>query len=125
MSIFTKIDNLREGKEYWVDVWWNLRNTYRNDSPFHFVGKFVRIESIPVKRETTTEGLVRLLSPRRTTVWFTVNGREVGVSSMNRFYGFVILPKREIFEIYVLRTLTLPRELTRYMRKFISEKHGK
>jgi hypothetical protein len=111
MSIFTKIDNLREGKEYWVDVWWNLRNTYRNDSPFHFVGKFVRIESIPVKRETT--------------VWFTVNGREVGVSSMNRFYGFVIPPKREIFEIYVLRTLTLPRELTRYMRTFISDKHGK
>ena len=125
MSIFTKIDNLREGKEYWVDVWWNLRNTYRSDTPFHFVGKFIRLESTPAKRETTREGLVRLLVPRRTTVWFTVNGREVGVSSMNRFYGFAIPPKREIFERYVLRTLKLPRELTRYMRVFIGDNNIK
>jgi hypothetical protein len=124
MSVFTKIDNLREGNDYWVDVWWNLVNTYRSDIPFHFVGKFSHVEVVPAKRVSTQEGLVSVVVPRRTLVWFKVNGRDVGVSSMNRFYGFFKPPKREIFERYILRTIALPTDLTRYMRRFISDRYG-
>ena len=122
MSIFTKIDNLKKGTPYWIDAWWNLKNNYRADKPITFVGKFLRLESIQVKRKMNDSGLMTIISPRRTVAWFSVNNIEVGVSSMNKFFAFPRFPTQELFERYVLRTLKLPRDLTRYMRKFIAHK---
>jgi len=122
MSIFTKIDNLKVGSPYWIDIWWNTKNNYRANKPLTFVGIFLRLESIQVKRKINNSGLITVISPRRTVAWFSVNNVEVGVSSMNKFFAFPRFPTQELFERYVVRNLKLPTDLTRYMRRFIARK---
>lgn len=122
MSIFTKIDNLKVGSPYWIDIWWNTKNNYRANKPLTFVGIFLRLESIQVKRKINNSGLITVISPRRTVAWFSVNNVEVGVSSMNNFFAFPRFPTQELFERYVVRNLKLPTDLTRYMRRFIAHK---
>ena len=122
MSIFTKIDNLKIGTPYWIDIWWNTKNNYRANKPLTFVGIFLRLESVQVNRKMNNTGLITVISPRRTIAWFSVNNVEVGVSSMNKFFAFPRFPTQELFERYVLRNLKLPTDLTRYMRRFIAHK---
>ena len=75
------LDSLIPGTEYWVDQYWDIFNTVRNDVPKQFVGKFVRLEYI------TGKCLYMDGDAGRTNVIFhDANGHERIVSSLNRFY---------------------------------------
>ena len=82
------IGSLTPGMEYWVDQYWNINNTVRNDIPNHFVGKFIKLIYIVGKsRENPHSGLILMLEPSRTNVIFQdANGYEYQVSSLNNFY---------------------------------------
>ena len=82
------LDSLIPGTEYWVDQYWDIFNTVRNDVPKQFVGKFVRLEYITGKYHTSSSsGLIMICDGGRTNVIFhDANGHERIVSSLNRFY---------------------------------------
>ena len=117
----TRIDNLKVGMVYWVDIRWNRYNTVRNDEPIHFIGKFVRLEYVWGETMTYPSGLIMMCEPNRTDVIFQdMNGNERIVSSMNKFYKqyrpslFDILQKTNILQL----RRYIPSELRRIITSF-------
>ena len=123
----TRIDSLIPGTEYWVDKYWNIFNTVRNDNPDHFVGKFIRLEYISGKTHTNPmSGLVTILQPGRTNVIFQdgCNGNEYRVSSMNKFYPRYRPSLIDIRNNIHLRSLSahFPCEILRMIESFYGGK---
>lgn len=110
--------NLQRGKKYWVDIWWNIRNNCRNNSPHFFIGKFVKSEFVPRKVVENSNGLVLMTQPSRTLLWFNNNGIECCVSSSNTFFKIDKPTIQEVFQKYIIRQFKIAPELKRYIQKY-------
>ena len=120
-----RIDALIPGTEYWVDQHWNIHNTVRDDTPTHFVGKFVRLEYVHGTYHThPNSGLITMRDHGRTNVIFQdPTGNELIVSSMNKFYQRYrpsLLDIHNKNNIISLRS-QLPPEMRRIISSFFEE----
>lgn len=110
--------NLVSGKQYVIDIQWNVTNDLMTSNSQFIIGTFVEHRYVRGRTYSYDSGLSVLLSRSRYESIFLVNGHEMVVSSVNRFYEVLTPPDDIIAKSHVLSRLPLPNDIKKYICKF-------
>ncbi len=113
MPVSKKINalNLRPGKQYLIDVQWNLTNSLRMPASYAMIGTFVKNTYIRGRTGSFDSGLRVQLSRSRYESTFNVNGVEHTVSSVNHFYEILIPQPKDFAVLRKIYALPLPLDI--------------
>lgn len=110
--------NLVSGKQYLIDIQWNVTNDLMTSNSHSIIGTFIEHRYVRGRTYSYDSGLSVLLSRARYESIFLVNGHEMIVSSVNKFYE-VLTPAHDIIaKSHVLFRLPLHNDIKKYICKF-------
>ena len=93
-QVFAK--NLKPGKKYVIELQWNITNDLRMPKTYTMMGTYVQADFVRGRTQSFDSGLKVLRTRSRYETTFNVDGKEITVSSVNKFYE-VIEPEPEPF----------------------------
>ena len=111
--------NLIPGKNYLIDIQWNLTNDLRLPSNYILRGTFIDSKFVRGRTQSFDTGLQLLLSRSRYETIFSINGKHTTISSVNKFYEVLIPSASEFAAVQQLYSLRLPNDLKKYISSFI------
>ena len=110
--------NLVSGKQYLIDIQWNVTNNLMTSNSQSIIGTFIEHRYVRGRTYSYDSGLSVLLSRARYESIFLVNGHEMVVSSVNKFYEVLTPPHDIIAKSHVLFRLPLHNDIKKYICKF-------
>ena len=121
MSFLLKISphNLKIGKEYIIDVKWNLTNNLRYDKHNTFTGIFKKIFYIKPRTYSFDSGLKLLLTPSRYELEFEINNNYQRISTSNTFYEIHKISLQQLSSLAYIHKLNLPNEIKKNICQYL------
>lgn len=110
--------NLVSGKQYLIDIQWNVTNDLMTSNGQSIMGTFIEHRYVRGRTYSFDSGLAVLLSRSRYESIFLVNEHEMVVSSVNRFYEVLTPPDDIIAKSHVLFRLPFHNDIKKYICKF-------
>lgn len=110
--------SLVPGKQYLIDIQWNVTNNVMTMPSNSIIGTFIEHNYVRGRTYSYDSGLAVLLSRSRYESTFMVNGQQYTVSSVNKFYEVLTPPNDIIAKSHVLFRLPVPNDLKKYICKF-------
>jgi len=118
-QVFAK--NLKPGKKYMIEIQWNITNDLRMPKTYSMMGTYVQADFVRGRTQSFDSGLKVLRTKSRYETTFNVEGKEITVSSVNKFYE-VIEPEPEPFAAAAaLYALPLPNDLKKFIGTYVPE----
>ena len=115
-------DNLKPGKKYLIEVQWNLTNNMRMPDTTILTGAFVNYVYVRGRTRSFDSGLQLLLSRSRFEMVFNIDGTNINISSVNKFYEILTPSPAEFASVYSIYTLPLPNELKKEINYFVGNR---
>ena len=110
--------SLVPGKQYMIDIQWNLTNNLMTSPIQSIIGTFIEHRYIRGRTYSYDSGLAVLLSRSRYESIFMVHGHPHVVSSVNKFYEVLTPPNDIIAKSHVLFRLPVPNDIKKYICEF-------
>jgi hypothetical protein len=110
--------SLVPGKQYLIDIRWNITNDLMTLPSPSIIGTFIEHNYVRGRTYSYDSGLSVLLSRSRYESLFMVNGQQYTVSSVNKFYEILHPPIDILAKSYVLFRLPIHNDIKKYICKF-------